>query len=111
MRVVYNASSNSPSLNDCLHKGPNLIPLILDIMIRFRAYKIVMTSDMEQAFLNVEVNEEERDFLRFLWVNDAFADHSKIVQYRFTRVLFGMCPSQFLLAIVVLKHLEKYKGG
>ena len=33
LRVVYEASSNSPSLNECLEKGPCLIPLILDILV------------------------------------------------------------------------------
>ena len=60
LRIVYDASSNYPSLNDCLFKGPNMTPLILDILIKFRMYKVALTSDIEQAFLNVEVNEERK---------------------------------------------------
>ena len=40
LRIVYDASSNSPSLNDCLEKGPCLLPLIFDILVRFRAYRV-----------------------------------------------------------------------
>ena len=36
VRVVYDASSKlfGPSLNDCLHVGPSLNPLLLDILLR-----------------------------------------------------------------------------
>ena len=38
LRVVYDASAKSdgPSLNSCLHKGPKLNQLILDLLLRFR---------------------------------------------------------------------------
>ena len=70
VRVVYDASSNNPSLNDCLEKGPCMIPLLFDIIIRFRTYKVALVSDVQQASLNVEINEEDRDFLRFLWIDN-----------------------------------------
>ena len=109
LRVVYDASSNSLSLNDCLEKGSCSIPLIFDILVRFRAYKVALISDIKQAYLNVEVNEEDRDFLRFLWLDDVNSKKPNVVTYRFTRVIFGMNSSQFLLASVIVKHLEKYK--
>ena len=70
LRIVYDASSNSPSLNDCLEKGPCLLPLVFDILVRFRAYRVALISDIKQAYLNVEVNENDRNFLRFLWLDD-----------------------------------------
>ena len=62
-RVVYDASSNKPSLNDCLEKGDNLMPWMLDVLIRFRGYKIALISDIEKAFLNVGVQEKEPELL------------------------------------------------
>ena len=109
VRVVYDASSNSPSLNECLEKGPCLIPLILDILVRFRAYNVGLVSDIKQAYLNVEVNEEHRNFLRFLWIEDINDPNSQKIVYRFTRVIFGMTSSQFLLTAVIMKHLSKYR--
>ena len=43
VRVVYDTSSKvfGPSLNDCLHVGPSLNPLLLDILLRFRVMKLL----------------------------------------------------------------------
>ena len=53
-RVVYDASSRTGkggvSLNDCLHIGPSLNPLLYNILLRFRLCRIAMTSDIEKAF-------------------------------------------------------------
>ena len=46
IRPVFDASArgSGPSLNDCLHTGPNLQSLIFDILIDFRFHKIVLLS-------------------------------------------------------------------
>ena len=69
-RVVYDASAGNPSLNDCLDKGENLVPLMYDVLIRSRFYKVALTGDIREAFLNVGLQEEFRDFVRFLWYDD-----------------------------------------
>ena len=55
VRVVYDASAKATkgvkSLNDCLHTGPSLTPLLYTVMLRFRMYKIVLLADIKQAFL------------------------------------------------------------
>ena len=57
LTIVFNASAkeNGPSLNEVLYKGPQLRPLIFDILIRFRTYAIALTSDIERAFHQVSV--------------------------------------------------------
>ena len=72
-RIVFDASSkvgNNPSLNDCLHSGHCLLPLIFDIFIRFRIGGVDLVEDMKQAFLNIELDEGDRDFLSFLWMKN-----------------------------------------
>ena len=66
--VVYDASSKviGPSLNDCLHVGLSLNPLLLDILLRLRVHEVAVTADIENAFLNIEIDPGHRDFLRFL---------------------------------------------
>lgn len=76
--------------------GPSLNPLLYDILLRFRENNIVLVGDIEKAFLNVSVDKSDRDCLRFLWLEDP-PDVSKIVVYRFCRVVFGLNASPFCL--------------
>ena len=54
VRVVYDASCNGKNtrtlLNDCLHVGPSLTPLIFDILLRFRQLKVALVGDLAKAF-------------------------------------------------------------
>ncbi len=111
LRVVYDASARSsgPSLNDCLYSGPSLTQNIVDIMLRFRTYKVALTGDIEKAFLMVHVAQSDRDALRFLWVDDIHSPTPKIIPLRFTRVVFGVSSSPFLLNATVRHHIERYK--
>ena len=114
VRVVYDASckdrATKISLNDCLHVGPALNPLMFDILVRFRENPVVLISDIEKAFLNIEVHDEDRDCLRFLWVRDIDATNLEVMAYRFKRVVFGVNSSPFLLNAVLRYHLDKYKA-
>ena len=110
VRVVYDASARAdgPSLNDCLHTGPKFNQRILDILLRFRVHRIAVTADVEKAFLMVSMVKKDCDVLRFLWIDDILADQPNIVELRFTRVVFGVSPSPFLLNATIRHHLEKY---
>ena len=113
VRVVYDASAKlgkeGTSLNDCLHVGPSLNPLLFDILLRFREKRVALIGDIEKAFLNIEVDERDRDCLRFLWCEDVHKPDSKIVVYRFCRVVFGLNASPFLLNATLRYHISKYK--
>ena len=108
VRPVFDASSKAnkgePSLNECLYSGPCLLPLIFDILLRFRMGRIGIVADIKQAFLNIEIEEEHRNLLRFLWVN--MKDDSVYI-LRFTRALFGLTCSPFILNATVKSHLMK----
>ena len=112
MRVVYDCSARgakeAPSLNDCLEPGPALQNKIYDVLVRGRFHSVAFAGDMRQAFLQVRIREGERDALRFHWLRDL---HSTQVQvFRFTRALFGLAPSPFLLGGVIEQHLESWSG-
>ena len=55
VRIVYDGSAKSPgqqlSLNDCLPTGPNYIPQLADVLVRFHWNRIAITADIEKAFL------------------------------------------------------------
>ena len=112
VRVVYDASSKESKsvacLNDCLHVGPPLTPLLYNILLRFRENRVVLVGDIEKAFLNVEVDPEDRDCLRFLWVEKP-PDLSQVVVYRFCRVVFGLNASPFLLNATLRHHVKRYE--
>lgn len=111
VRIVYDASSKGEktdtSLNDCLHVGPFLNPLLNDILLRFRENRIALVGDIEKAFLNIGIDKEDRDSVRFLWLKDP-PDLSRVVVYRFCRVVFGLKASPFLLNATLRHHITKF---
>ena len=110
LRIVYDASAwgDGPSLNHCLHSELKFNQSILDIVLRFRAYKVAIVADVEKAFLMVSACQEDRDALRFLWVEDVQKTPPVPVMMRFTHVVFGVSASPFLLNTTINHHLEKY---
>jgi len=54
----------------------------------------------------IAVKEEDRDALRFLWVDDVSSAETKFAEYRYSRVVFGVTSSPF----PVLKHITSYEG-
>ena len=52
--------------------------------------------------------EEHRDFVRFLWFKDINETPRKIISLRFTRVVFGLTSSPFLLNGTIKIHVSKY---
>ena len=109
LRVVFDASArdgSNPSLNDCLHSGPSLIVDIFGILLRFRMYEVAITADIEKAFLMVSIAPEDRNALRFLWIDDYKKDFPEIVEKRQTRVTFGVNSSPFLLGGTVGEHVH-----
>ena len=107
IHVVYDASAKTdckPSLNECLLVGPKFNQKIFDLLVRFRSHQIALTADIEKTFLMIAVEEADRDILRFLWVNDI----DDVRPLRFTRVVFRVCSSPFLLNSTIRYHLEQY---
>ena len=110
-RIVFNTSSKSKNkicLNDALYSGPCLLPLLYDFLLRFRMGKICIVADIMHAFLQIFVDENDRDSIRFLWFENINDPGSKIVIYRFTRVVFGLTSSPFLVNATLQHHLSKY---
>ena len=68
-----------------------------------------MIGNIEKAFLNVEVDKADRDCLRFLWLEDVHKPDPQIAVYRFSRNMFGLNASPFLLNATLRHHISKYK--
>ena len=108
IRSVFDASSGKPSLNYCLESGPNQIQSLFNILLRFRRHKIALTADVEKAFLQIRLAKEDRNLVRFVWVDDPFAPEPQIVHYRWKSVVFGVTTSPFLLTATIRHHTMKY---
>ena len=110
-RVVYDASEkaspNASSLNECLYPGPPLQNKLWDVLVRHRSFPVALCGDIEKAFLQIRIKLQERDALRFHWRCD---EHSETLVYRFTRALFGLTSSPFLLGGVIEQHLETWES-
>ncbi|XP_068200652.1 uncharacterized protein [Palaemon carinicauda] len=107
IRPVFDASAscyNGESLNDCLSSGPSLNHDLVEVLIRFRRWPIAVTTDLIKAFLQINVQEKDRDVHRILWPRD----DGTIRHIRFTRVPSGNTSSPFLLNATIKHHLDKY---
>ena len=106
VRPVFDASATDRaglSLNDCLEVGPNLIPNLCEVLLRFRRWRYAVTGDIRKAFLQIKVRREDQDVLRFLW--DVNGQRRTM---RFQRVIFGAACSPFLLTATIRHHLASY---
>uniref|UniRef100_A0A8D8YQ79 Integrase catalytic domain-containing protein n=1 Tax=Cacopsylla melanoneura TaxID=428564 RepID=A0A8D8YQ79_9HEMI len=116
VRFVMDASArqnrSKPSLNDMLYRGPVLLENLCSLLLRFRLGKYGLISDIEKAFLNIGLNDSERDFTRIVWLKDVTKpiDQENISVLRHTRLPFGVVSSPFLLSCVIRTHLAKYTG-
>ena len=73
-RIVYDASvrgkKGMKSLNKCLYRGHITLPNMCGVLIRFRMYFIAILADIEKAFLQIGIQENEHDVTRFSWFTD-----------------------------------------
>ena len=72
-----------------------------DVLVRHRSFPVALCRDIEKAFLQIRV------FLRFHWRCD---EHSETSAYRFTRALFELTSSPYLLGRVIEQHLETWES-
>ena len=85
-------------------KGPSLIADLFLMLLRFRTKNIALVADIEKAFVNIFVDETEKDFLRFLWVKDIEEPHYESVVYRFCTIFFGLLSSPFVMNATLRHH-------
>ncbi|XP_077548072.1 uncharacterized protein LOC144160779 [Haemaphysalis longicornis] len=117
VRVVFDASSHGPeytSLNEHLEKGTRLLVDLTTLLIKFRLHSIALTADIEMAFLQICIREQDRDALRFLWFKQVPSDENpkpEVEEWRMTRVPFGTTASPFLLNATLQHHLRLVSGS
>ena len=103
IRIVYDAAARgnveTPSLNACLKTGPPLQNKLWSVLVRNWFQPVALARDLKQAFLQVRIREEDQEVMRFHWIKDL--DTKRVETLRFTRALFGLSTSPFLLGGVI----------
>ena len=70
VRIVFDASAKDPngnSLNDCLLKGPHLLPDIAAVLLRFRMHKFSLNGDLRKMFCQTSVIPDHQRYQLYLW--------------------------------------------
>ena len=111
LRVVYDASAKAKktnlSLSECLYRGPVISEDLCSLLLRFPTYDTATVAEIEKSFLQINLQEQDRDIARFLWLKDINKPviPSNIDIFRFTRIPFGIISGQFILAATIVYHL------
>ena len=109
IHIVYDCSChptrNQPSLNYCLHTGQPQLNDFCCIILRFRLLPVGICTDIEKAFLHIQLHEDDRDWTRLIWLSDPHDPDSEFIAYGFRVVLFGAVCSPFMLNAALHCHL------
>jgi hypothetical protein len=112
-RIVLDGSAHEkgkPSLNDCLETGPNLLPSLKRISMRFRFGKVYYMSDISKAFFMLKLNKADSNRLYIYWVKiDGFGKRT-IALYKFLRMPWGLNTSPFCLNATLQHHLQTFES-
>ena len=91
--VFYeSAEFKGESLNKHLLQGPDLTNSLTGVLCRFRKEPVAFICDIKGLFHQVNVNDEYRNLLRFLWWEEGDVE-GPLVEYRMTVHLFGVASS------------------
>ncbi len=109
-RAVFDASAKTStgiSLNDTLFTGPNLYPLLADILIKFRHHKFAITADISKMFREVWLDPNDRDLHRFFMRNES----GRLEEFRMTRLTFGVRTSPFIATQVLRQLADNHESS
>ena len=73
------------------------------MLLKFCVHPVVLTANIEKAYLQININKEHRDYLRFLW-------YRNLKEESIISVIFGVTSSQFLLNGTVQTHAKKHEN-
>lgn len=109
LRVVFDASSKTTegvSLNDILMVGPVLQQDLFSILLRFRTFKYVITSDIAKMYRQIRLEDNQTPLQRIIWRDNPSED---IRTYELLTLTYGTAPASFLATKVIhqLADLEE----
>ncbi|XP_055918708.1 uncharacterized protein LOC129950814 [Eupeodes corollae] len=105
VRVVWDAAAkvNGVCLNSFLGKGPDQLPSLFGILLRFRQNAVAISGDIEEMFHQIEISPEDRHACRFLW-----DDGTGVAVYITQVMTFGASCSPSCAQFVKNKNAERF---
>ena len=104
VRAVFDASAKSStniSLNDTLQVRPTVHPKLIDVLLRFRWHPVALVADVSKMYRAIELVDDDKDFHRFVWRSST---KDCLIDYRMTRVTFGVSASSFAANMAVKQN-------
>lgn len=96
LRVVFDASAKTTSgisFNNIQQVGPVVQDDLINILIRFRQHKYVVTSDCEKMYRCCLVKEDQRCLQQILWRLDP---SQKLNSYKLNTITYGTAAAPYL---------------
>lgn len=107
LRVVFDGScktSTGWSLNDIQYIGPKVQNDIINILLRFRTYKFVVSADISKMYRQILIDREHRPLQQILWRDNP---ESNFCIYQLNTVTYGTRSAPYL-AIKCIKTLAEH---
>ena len=79
-----------------------------DILIRAKFRQVILCGDIDKRFLQIRMKEKDRELLKFYWVKNLTNNTIQILP--FTRLVFGLNHSAFILEGTLKTHFERYES-
>ncbi|KAL1447844.1 hypothetical protein WDU94_002711 [Cyamophila willieti] len=96
LRPVFDAScptSSGKSLNDILYTGPKLYNDLFNILLSYRLFPFVISTDIKRMYLRILLKENQRKYQKVLC---RFSPQEELKTYTLNTVTFGLSCSPYL---------------
>ena len=82
---------------------------MIDVLLRFRKFKVPLTTDVSRMYRAVRLADDQKDLHRFLWRE---TPTQPLGHHRMTRLTFGVSASSFAANMALrqnaLEHIKTY---
>ena len=110
LRLCFDASRRQggfPSMNDCLHKGPDrFLNNLLSVVIGFRNGRVGCAADISKFHNQVYLEEEDVHMQRFLWRQMRTMEHPLTYAVKVNN--FGVKPANCIATSALYKSADHY---
>ena len=110
VRVVFDCSArfDGVSLNDKLLQGPVLTSSLTSVLVRFRQEPYAFIGGIESMFYQVQVPEDQCDFVRFLWWPEGDV-YKELEEYQMNVHIFGAVSSPSCSNFALRRAADDYE--